>query len=150
MPGTADVISLENDIGKNVALQAQVVLIDIRRSQVWVNHKDGATAVNGEELREIDVRRRGSGGKWVCGSIRLIRLLEVTCRPALAHAVEEETRLGIKCDLAVELQVVFALQDVIETSTASTQAGLTTSGRIPGKAEARRKVLLVREVHAGW
>src|ERR1700733_549782 len=164
MSGAADVVGFQNCVSKEIVLQAQVVLIDVGRSQVWVDQKDGAATVDGKKLPETDIGCGRRGGKWVgyaqtdTVTVRvkitriLIRLIKIACGPALrrANAVEEETRLRIKRDLAVELQVIFALQDVIKKSEAAADAGLAASGGVPGKAEAGRKVLLIGEVHAGW
>src|SRR5580698_4221818 len=152
MSGAAHVVGLQNCVGEKILLQTQVVLVDVGRSQVWVDHEDCTATVDGKKLREADIGCRWFRRKWVYSSVRLIWLLEVTYRPALrrANAVEVETRLGIKRDLAVELQVIFAFQDVVENSEAAADAGLAFPCRIPGKAEAGREVLLVREVHTGW
>ena len=58
MSGTAHIICFQHGIGEKIALHAQVVLVDVGRSQVWVDHKDSATTVDGKKLREADI---GSG-----------------------------------------------------------------------------------------
>src|SRR5271170_6039671 len=63
--------------------------------------------------------------------------------------VEEESCRAHKRRRAVELQIIFAFQDVVENTHAATDAGLAASGWVPGKAESRREIFLVGEVSPG-
>src|SRR5271155_6180041 len=102
MSGAAHVVGFQNCVGEKIALQAQVVLVDVGRSQVWVDHKDSTTTVDGEKRPKTDIGCGRRRGKWVgyaqteTVTVRvkiariLIRVTKIACGPALqrANAVE--------------------------------------------------------------
>src|SRR5208337_5168998 len=62
---------------------------------------------------------------------------------APARQIEVEVSIAEKGRLAIELQIGFALQDVVEHAEAAADTGLARTARVPGKAQARPEVLRV-------
>ena len=157
-----------------IALQAQVVLIDVWSAQVRIIQIDSTGGIDRQERREVDVR--GRGFRWK--GIRHAQTNAVAVRVVIACILEGMAHIGQGCGhgatgdtvdtrgrqvvwrsveesrgahewrLAVELKIVFAFQDVIENAYAAANAGLAGSGRVPSKSEARCEVFLVGEVRS--
>jgi len=163
----ANIVNLRDHVSRNFALKAQVVLVGIRRVDMRVHEIEAALVpAKREKLSPIRRVECGSGvgwpgGKWVGrsnppwrtvkgGPLRGIRRV-ARADGARASGVGWNARVAnagfaIERWRAVELQVVFALQDVIEDTEAAAKAGLAATARTPGKTDARSKVGFVRKI----
>src|SRR5271169_5814360 len=170
-PSAAHIVGFQNHVGEKIALQAQVVLVDVGSAQVRIVQIDSSGGVDWQKGREIDVRGgrlRGKSTGHAQSDAVAVLVITVTCiLEGLAHIGErrghlaaitvgrevwgsiEESRRAHERGLAVELKIIFAFQDVIENADAAAQAGLAVSGWVPGKTEARCKIFLVGEVRSG-
>src|SRR5271156_5403242 len=171
-PGAAHIIGFENRVGEKIALQTQIVLVDVWGSKVRVIEINSPGSIDGQERREINV-----GGRWlrrksigytqtdtvsVCVVIAgiLERVAQIGQRRGYGTAIgvrasRQEVRRSVvepsrsyERRLAVELKIVLALQNVVENPAPSAQAGLAGSSRVPGKSETRRKIIPVGEVRS--
>src|SRR6201984_187285 len=80
--------------------------------------------------RSKRVSEEGNSGSLACGRAR-----------------EKQTGVAEEWRLSVELQIILALQNVVEHSESTTKTGFAVSGDIPRKANARRPVLCVWEIY---
>src|SRR5262249_12136176 len=134
-------------------LDIKVVLRDIRRAQVRI-HKEYAPAAERQEAGSVEVNVLGRSFGWK--RIGRTRGCERVCHEAggegagSSHTAIVEYRAGEAKEgrLSVELQVVFALEHVVENARTSTDAGAAVATWVPGKSYARSPVVLVGEVRA--
>ena len=145
-------------------LDAQVVLVGAGRSQMRIHEKDAAAAVDGQETRvtEIKIRRRRVRGKRIGYARSAERVGQIVGGTSLSERWEIHADAGKEWRLPVELQIVFALQNVVEQSKSAADAGLGIAARIPRETDARRPIRVVREIsspgragiagedHPGW
>src|ERR1700733_569994 len=74
-----------------------------------------------------------------------IRLVD-TCGRQVIGRSEEQARVADEWGLAVELKVIFTLENIVENAETAADAGFAAAGRVPGESEAGREVFLVRKV----
>src|SRR5207245_796922 len=109
-----------------------------------------AAAAEGKEAGsiEVDVLSRRCRGEGVDRQ---------RCAEGIGHVVEfggrgcdapyrRNVRKAEEGSLPVELQVIFALEDVVEDAEAAANGGLAAAAGVIGEAEARGPVVLVGEV----
>src|SRR5579862_633012 len=143
MPGTPHIVGFEDGIGDQIPLHTQVVLVNARRAQMRIIEIYESRAVHRQERGEVDVRCWRLRRKSIRDSSGSKRIRHITDLPVVMRwLVEEKSRIAHKGRLPVELQIVLALQDVEENTDTAADAGLSTSGWIPGKAEPWREVIL--------
>ena len=162
----AHIVDLCDQVWRKFVLQTQIVLIGIRRVEMRVHEEQ--SALEPSKRKKIPSRRVERGGtvgwtgwKWV-GSSNAPRLAVKGQRRVIGRVARRSTRtrwilagrqtriadarFAVERWRAVELQVVFALQHIVENADAATEAGLAAASRAEGKADARPKICLVRKV----
>src|SRR5258705_4498973 len=87
-------------------------------------------------------RRVYSGCEWI-GKER-------KCRVRHTGRIKEQAGGSKERRLPIELQVVFAFQDVIEDTEAAANAGFGVAKWVPGKSNARSPVVFIRKVRTPW
>ena len=100
--------------------------IEIRRWRLRWERVGGRRRGIAERISEKRVSRSLSCGGWA----------------------EVQSRIREKRRLAVELQVILALEDIIEDTKSAADTGLPVTVRIPGEPEAGRPVFRIRKVGA--
>src|SRR3981081_3200000 len=93
------------------------------------------------------MRVRGEGGGRNNGPKRICQVSHRCCG---VPSQRWETKGGKPEEggLPVKLQVILSLQDVVENPETASNACFAAPLRIPGKADARRPVILVRKIGA--
>src|SRR6185369_7759848 len=138
-------------------LHTQVVLVCVRRADMWIHQIDRTTTVDRQEAgrAEVEVLSWGNGREGIYSTGRPKWIAEES-GPAGTHTIRAgnaSTRNVIeKTDgreerwLTVKLQVVFTLQNVVEDADATTNAPAAIPKWVQGETEAWREIVLVREV----
>src|SRR2546423_1940656 len=131
-------------------LHAQVVLHDIRRAQVGIDEEDASSAEGNKAVGgKINVGRGRPGWKSIDVTRGGERIRQVTgITGSRSKRIEVKAVESEEGRLAIELKVVFALQDIIENAKPAAHTGLAIGEWVPGKAKTWREVILVRGVGA--
>src|SRR5580658_9244958 len=150
----ANVTNVENHAARQLLLDVEVVLIDIRRAEVRVNQVDAAGGA--ERLRRGKAGGRVGRGRWErvgsSGIVGAEGIGKITggARLGPGQRIEIEAGLGVERRGSVELKIVFALKNVIEDSDSTANRGLRVAEDVPCPAETRRPIVLVGEVRSFW
>src|SRR5260221_10746395 len=106
--------------------------------------------VVGRTTRRCKVQILGGrlGREWVrlAGRREGLRQVVAFHRRILAEWIEEQIGEAEERRLPIELQVILALQDVVEHSESAANTHLAVALGIPCEAEAGRPIVLIREV----
>ena len=106
---------------------------------MWIDHVDGTAVVEGQEAGggEIEIVIDGLGGERIrlscCSRARVIERLaqeSVIGSSPICLVAKEQTHRGEEGRLAVELEVIFTLKDVVEDADTAADAGLAVPGGI--------------------
>src|ERR1700674_5343145 len=131
-------------------LQAQIVLIRVRRPKMRIHEEQKPAVVERQKARgsKIKIRCGQLRGKRIWsprGAKRIVEILDdgILCR---RNSGERDASVAEKGRLPVELQIVFALQHVVENTETASDAGLAVALWIPREAEARSPIVLVGEI----
>ena len=133
-------------------LDTQVVLINIRGVEMWINQEDESAAIDREKARiyEINIGSWRAGWERIRRAVRTVRIGEIGHVANLTgrNGIQEQARVTEEGRLPVELKIVFALQYVVKNSAASADARLAVPPWVPSESESRGKVIFVGEIYA--
>src|SRR5260370_339060 len=134
----------------NIVMNPQVVLHRVRSPQVWTNEVDTASAERQKaRCPKVDIAGRWLRWEWVDVAGRAERIAEVYQRRGrVVGVVEGEIGVAEERCLAVELQVVFALQDVVKDPKAAADYRLPLAIEVQREADPWREVILIRKIRA--
>src|ERR1039458_7846100 len=115
-----------------------------------VHEVNASTAIDGQksgcakiEIRRRRVRREGIGSARGTERVRKIGRLTI-----LIKGGKGQTYTGKERRLAVELQIVFGFEDIVEHSESAADAGFGIAARVPRETHARRPVCPVRKIRS--
>src|SRR4051794_12023016 len=128
-----EIAQFEHSVGGKLLLDREVVLIHVRRAKLGSDEVN-ATATEGNKTgrSEINVFRGRLGWERIDRARSSERILQSAWCDAGGGGDVREAEEG---RLTIELQIVFALQDVIENTESAAQAGLRIPKNVIGKAE---------------
>src|ERR1039457_1765735 len=113
-----------------------------------VHEVNASTAIDGQEsscakieIRRRRVRREGIGGGRGTERVRKIGRLTI-----LIKSGKVQTHTGKERRLAVELQIVFGFEDIVEHSESAADASLAIAARVPRETRAWRPVAPGRKI----
>ena len=144
MGKVAYIAHFESGTAGQFVLHAQVVLIRDRSFQVWINEVDASAAVDWQKSGCIEIKIGRWRVRWErIGDIgrnwdRTDRLNRGKDHSLKRGEVQPHTREERR--LAVELQIIFAFENVIKHSEPAANAGLGVAARIPRETKARSPV----------
>src|SRR2546430_8675124 len=133
MRSTANVAGFQSQVADHLTLKTKVVLIGIGSAQVRIDEIHSATAERQKSISvKIDILGRRSRGE----RIKLARVCERSAECVERCAwVHEEVRESKEGRLSVKLEIILALENVVENSKPAAHAGPSVFEGIPGKAE---------------
>ena len=118
---------------------------------MWIDVKQtGASHRCETGIRKINVVIRRLRREWIGRAVGGKRSTQVVGRHRgiCGEPVEEEEGIAEERRLTVELQVILALQDVVEDAGSPSNAHFPIALRIPGETEPGCEVGLIREIGA--
>src|SRR5262249_5875367 len=131
-------------------LDAEIVLVGVRRAQVRIDEENAGTSECPDVVYETDVVIHRFRRKWIGGPKGTEG---ITQKCIVRGCGSRKITLGIKkiggrseWELPVELEVVLGLEDIVEKTRSSTNAGFSILERLPGEPKARSKIVTCREV----